>query len=197
VNKLKNEDKISIKKGRNIRAYAEFWHTSWVLLEHGKKVKKGSFHQFMASLVFSAFSLEAYLNHLGPKVYLSWKNLERLNPYEKLEVIAEKIGLDIDYGKRPWQTMKKLFSFRNLIAHGKTTKKSQEITMPLKKYSEKIFNENLLTEWEEFSTEKNAERTRDDIKKIVNLLHDTSGIIGERPFMMGMHSAETEYHPPA
>ena len=86
----------------------------------GKAQPEGSAHQFRASLVFTAFTLEAYLNHLGRKLFRCWDDLERLGPIEKLNVIADRAAVKIDYGKRPWQAMKQLFGFRNDIAHGKS-----------------------------------------------------------------------------
>jgi len=69
------------------------WHTSKCLLETGVDNPKGSFHQFMASLVFTAFTLEAYLNHIGPKLFDDWHDLERLRPHEKLNTVLEKLQI--------------------------------------------------------------------------------------------------------
>ena len=122
---------VNIKKERQVVTYAELWHTSWSLLKQGQSQEEGSFHQFMGSLVFTAFSFEAYLNHIGPMVFGSWDALERLAPKEKLDIIAEKIGLPVDYGKRPWGIVKELFGFRNDIAHGKSIKIAEDRVVPL------------------------------------------------------------------
>ena len=52
--------KVTVTKDHVI-TYAELWHTSRCLLEKGQAEAEGSFHQFMASLVFTPFTLEAYL----------------------------------------------------------------------------------------------------------------------------------------
>jgi len=52
-------EKIAISKERNVRTYAEMWHTSRVLLQKGTEIEKSSHHQYIASLVFTAFTLEA------------------------------------------------------------------------------------------------------------------------------------------
>src|SRR5262245_14488810 len=85
--------RVTVTKEREVITYTELWHTSWCLLEKGQKQELGSFHQFMGSLVFTAFTLEAYLNHVGPKVFDDWDTHERLGPREKLDAIAKKIGL--------------------------------------------------------------------------------------------------------
>jgi hypothetical protein len=93
---MSSKHKVTVTKDREVITYAELWHTSRCLLKKGQDEKEGSFHQFMASLVFTAFTLEAYLNHIGPKVFNCWAAIERLGPKEKLDIITEKIGLTID-----------------------------------------------------------------------------------------------------
>ena len=57
-------------EGRQV-SHVELWDTSWSLLNQGQNREEGSFHQFAGSF-FTAFSLEAYLNHIGPKVFRNW-----------------------------------------------------------------------------------------------------------------------------
>jgi hypothetical protein len=70
-------------------------------------------------LVFRAFSLEAFLNWLGPQLIPHWKYLERLKPREKLDLIADLVRVKPGYGARPWQLVKELFDYRNALAHGR------------------------------------------------------------------------------
>ena len=114
----------------------------------------------MASLVFTAFTLEAYLNHIGPKVFKCWDDLERLAPRKKLNVIAERLQVDINYGKRHWQVMKNLFGFRNDIAHGKSEDVKSSKVVPLDKYSDRSLGEYVRTKWEKYSTRENAIKAR-------------------------------------
>lgn len=177
--------KVVVEKEREVTTYAEMWHTSFCLLEKGQKEPKGSFHQFMASLVFTAFTLEAYLNHIGSKIFSCWGDLERLSPREKMNVIAERLGVKVDYGKQPWQVMKKLFQFRNDIAHGKSIKVKTKEVLPLAKHQEDDIHSFVQTRWEKYCTEKNAVRARDDVEKIVHLLHEAAGFEDGFPFISG------------
>jgi hypothetical protein len=111
--------KARVKKQRDVRIHAELWHTANCLLDAGKRERAGSTHQFRASLVFRAFSLEAFLNWLGPRLIPHWRYLERLNPRQKLDLLADLIHVTPDYGSHPWKIVKDLFGFRNDIAHGK------------------------------------------------------------------------------
>lgn len=183
---MNSNRKVIVTKERNVTTYAEMWHTSHCLLVKGQEELRISVHQFRASLVFSAFTLEAYLNHIGAKIFSCWEDLEGLSPKKKLNVIAERINVEIDYGKRPWQIMKKLFDFRNDIAHGKSIKVKSEKILPLEKYSDDDFNELFeRTRWEKYCTEKNAVRAREDVEAIVKIMHKAAGFENDFPFVSG------------
>ena len=77
-----------VTKERDVRIHADLWHTSKCLLEKGQAEESGSEHQFEASPVFTASTLEAYLNWLGQKVFPHWSYLERLAPTERLDAIS-------------------------------------------------------------------------------------------------------------
>ena len=190
---MSSKRKVIISKERNVTTYAEMWHTSYCLLAKGQENKKMSVHQFRGSLVFTAFTLEAYLNHIGEKIFSCWKDLERLSPKEKLNVIAERLNVDVNYGKRPWQIMKELFQFRNDIAHGKSIKVRSERILPLEEYSDDDFKELFeKTRWEKYCTEKNAIRAREDVKAIVEIMHKNAGFENDFPFVSGFQVGEAK-----
>jgi hypothetical protein len=114
------KQKVIVTKKRNVNTYAFMWQTSFFHLKLGQEQKLDSFYHFMASLVFTAFTFEAYLNHVGQKQFTCWEDLEHLSPPKKLNIICERLGVSINSGRRPWQVLKHLFGFRNDIAHGKT-----------------------------------------------------------------------------
>ena len=178
--------KVIVTKERNVTTYAEMWHTSHCLLLKGQEELRMSVHQFRASLVFSAFTLEAYLNHIGAKIFSCWEDLEGLSPKKKLNVIAERLNVEIDYGMRPWQILIDLFDFRNDIAHGKSVKVKSEKILPLEKHPDDDFNELLeRTRWEKYCTEKNAVRAREDVEAIVKIMHKAAGFENDFPFVSG------------
>jgi hypothetical protein len=177
--------KIVTEKEREVRTYAEMWHTSRCLLIKGQEQPEGSHHQFMASIVFAAFTLEAYLNHVGLKLFQCWNDLERLGPNEKLYLIAEHIGLEIQRDRRPWQVIKDLFGFRNDIAHGKSVKLTSKEIVPLDKHRDEGFPENIPTKWEKYCNQRNAERASEDVEGIIRTIHKAAKIINEAPFAKG------------
>jgi hypothetical protein len=182
---MKDKRKVNIERERIVRTYTELWHTSHCLLKKGQSDASGSFHQFMASLVFTAFTLEAYFNHIGARVFKCWGDLERLSPKEKLNVIAERLNIHIDYGKRPWQIMKKLFGFRNDIAHGKSETISSDEVVSIEYHTENDIHERVKTSWEKFCTQENAEKARENVENIIKIIHEASGIKDEYPFISG------------
>ena len=61
---------------------------------------------------YTAFTLEAALNHIGSKLFKCWADLNRLNPHAKLNLLAERLGVSLDYDKLPWQVLRVIFGFR-------------------------------------------------------------------------------------
>jgi hypothetical protein len=183
---MKSKRIVSVSKERVVKTYAEMWHTSYCLFQKGIEDQKGCCHQFMASLVFTAFTLEAYLNHIGPKVFNCWDDLERLSPREKLNVIVEKLQVDIHYGHRPWQVVKHLFGFRNNIAHGKSVVVKSNSVVPLDRYSDDRLGDYARTVWEKYCTRENAKKAREDVEKIVHLLYEAGSFVDDYPFVKGV-----------
>jgi hypothetical protein len=186
---LTDKRKVRIIRRRDVHTYCELWSAAYSLLLQGRSEEEGSYYQFMGSLVFTAFSLEAFLNHIGPKLFMSWSDHERLGPREKLDLVACRVGVKVNYGQRPWQIMKKLFEFRNDVAHGKSVKVLKKDTIPLKRYQPGPVDL-ARTRWEEFCTHKNAERAREDVERMVHALNEASGL-REHPFIGGWQENES------
>lgn len=189
-----NVRKARVKKQRDVRIHAELWHTANCLLEAGQKNAKASGHQFRASLVFRAFYVEAFANWLGQHLVPHWAYLERLKPREKLDLLNDLIHLSPDYGLRPWQIVKELFAFRNYLGHGKPEIIETEGLEDLNEFLDGKLGNIAQTEWEQFGTEANAVRAREDVEQIAKLMYEKANVKhdGPRgPFSFGfqIHSA--------
>ena len=78
----------------------------------------GIYHTMMASLIFSAFSIEAKLNFVGLKTLgKGWP--ERASLREKVDLLLVHLNVDLSWGQRPLQTIARLKKFRDVVAHGK------------------------------------------------------------------------------
>lgn len=120
-----------LKLEREVKTFWDLNHASFVMLDLAKTVKEGSYYSLMASILFSAFTFEAYLNHLGSIKIKHWDEIERISVLSKYSVLCKEFDIQVNKGGRPFQTIKKLFEFRNSIAHGKSEILKLEKEVPI------------------------------------------------------------------
>lgn len=103
------------------------WNCARLLLSQPETKSPSDGYFRMAGMAMAYFAYEAYLNLVGPRIDPeAWKNEREFfskSPYRgtegKLKRICERIGLDIERGKRPYQTIRELKKLRDFLAHGK------------------------------------------------------------------------------
>lgn len=85
------------------------------------RLQKGDLSEgeYPTVIVFMAFSLEAYLNTLGPRNIAFWDDIERLSWRTKIEILHKVAGAKPNWGQGPLQFAGKIFKFRDGLAHGK------------------------------------------------------------------------------
>ena len=183
--------KAQVSKKRDVHTYAELWHGSRVLLERAQAEPKGSKWLWMGSLLLTAFSFDAYLNHIGPEVSECWDALEVLSPEGKLSIVCEKLEIDLPSDRRPRQTIHELIKFRNNLAHGKTVTVEENTNCDVDQYLDEFIGIRPLAIWEGYCTEKNAIKAREDVEKILRLIHDKLKPENDPLFSFGisLHSA--------
>lgn len=174
---------------------------SWYYLKVAREYKEARSINCMVSMLLCAFTLEAFLNLLGQELLEDWHEKEKLSPEDKLEEIAQKIGIEFDRSRRPFQTVKRIFRFRNQLAHAKP--RIFEET-----YDEKIDEKELEKFWDEGSdistlpkaeiwleecTLKNAERFYEDREAIIEILRDKTHL--EADFSMTEWSVSIRKNP--
>jgi len=167
---------------REVRTFVDLYHGAYVLLKKSRSDKRGSYFTTMGSLLLTAFTFEAYLNHIGEKKIEFWKNIERIRLWEKYEALCTVLKLSPDFGKRPYQTLKLLFRFRNSIAHGRSIVLKIAEDVPL---TDEPWDYGPKTDWEEFCTIKTAETAYEDTGKVITEIHKASGF-GNSPFIGGL-----------
>ncbi len=146
---------------------------SWHTLNEAKENEIGQYLNCMSSMVFSAFTIEAYLNHLGGKTIPFWITIERnLSPSKKLDVIAKQLSISIDYGVRPFHSFKSLFKFRDFLAHGRTEQFEIKSVQFLAEGEQPKLP---ISKWQEQVTLENAKKYFDDVKDMIEFLHAISG----------------------
>jgi hypothetical protein len=187
--------RVRISRERTVNTYAELWHGSRVLLEMAEKEPPGYFWILMSAHLLTAFTLEAYLNHIGPKLFTSWKTLEPLTPLAKLDLVAERLELSFPPDVRPGQAIRDLFRFRNAVAHGKTVTLRPEDQLAKPEEYLALMNRHPPTLWEkELSTIRRVRNAREDVEKTIREIHAKAKPKNDPLFFMGLgiYSASSE-----
>ena len=108
------------KAEREVPIHPYLYEAAEDTFERSKGPGGGGPDQLMCSLVFSAFALETYLNHLGEIEIPYWDEIEGIKALQKLKVLHIHLNMSFDPSCRPIQTAIQLFRFRNVMANGRT-----------------------------------------------------------------------------
>jgi hypothetical protein len=151
--------------------YMEMWQGSQILLGRAERDAQGNYWVLMSALLLTAFTFEAYLNHIGSKLFQTWNVLERLSPMEKLDVVCERLGISFPSGKRPHNSLRVLFRFRNDLAHGKNQTLSTDEFNYDDANLDVLLATHLKTKWEKLITWKDVKQVRSDVEIVMSKLH--------------------------
>ncbi|MCG9788501.1 hypothetical protein L1D61_15120 [Vibrio mediterranei] len=86
-------------------------------------------HHCITGITFTAFSIEAMLNHFGKIYDQNWNKLklDRKTLHRKL---FNEVNLPNYLGSKNYQLAKKCFEMRDAFAHGKTVMESVDVELP-------------------------------------------------------------------
>jgi hypothetical protein len=185
INITKDRKKTRISASRSINTSSFLSSISRDCLKRAEDDINGRSLMLAASIVFSAFKLEAFFNHIGPLKIPSWSLIERkITPIDKLLVISDYLGVNVDFGKAPFQTVKRMFRFRDALAHGK----SQELNEETIQYLEEGEIPTLpMTDWEKEISIDNAKLFKNDVSKIIELVCQSADIDFREMFIGSEH----------
>jgi hypothetical protein len=107
-------------------------HAAASLRKTAREHRVGSNHTISAALVMTAFSVEAFIQTVGPEVLPdTWiagdKPVERWRVLDKLKAIGKATEIAVDYGSLPWSNIKELFQARDRLAHAKPDDREFEL----------------------------------------------------------------------
>lgn len=167
---------------REVRIFADLNHAASVMIKKGNENAQGSRYTNMAALLFSAFTFEAYLNHLGQQRIEFWSRIDSMRVMDKYACLCKNLGISPDFSKRPHQTLTALFHFRNSVAHGRTQiiKNKKAVS-----FKDDPWFHSPKADWEEYCTGKNAKRAKKDVEIVIVELHKLADL-GDAPFVHGM-----------
>jgi hypothetical protein len=171
------KNRLLVTKQRPVHSYAELWHASYCVLNVGLNNPAGCAWQFLSSTVLTAFTFEAYLNHIGPRVLNDWEEKEKLPLWSKFKHLRKALDVQFPQGKgaRPLKTIAELFSFRNTLAHGRSCELTSEehiSVIEFEKQHSDLVESQLHTDWEtRIRTSAFAQLVRDDVEIVIRALH--------------------------
>jgi len=126
--------------------------------------------------VLTAFTFEAYLNHIGPRTVHDWAEKERFAMWSKFKLLRKELGVAFPGGRgvRPLKTIAELFTFRDALAHGKSLElrlEKQQACADYENEHKDIVASQLRTDWEsQIQTPTFAELAREDVEVVIRAL---------------------------
>lgn len=163
------------------------------MFKQANECEQGKLYYIISSITYCAFTLEAYFNHLGNERNSEWHAIERkISKIEKFKLFCNSLGIEFDLSKRPYKTMVDVFSYRDKMAHGKTT--TDVINESVEGDVDDLNSFAVGPDWFLYSTIENAEVAIFDTKNIVTELHKAAGITID-PFLVassGIYSINTQ-----
>jgi hypothetical protein len=111
-------------------------HAAASLRKTAREHRVGSNHIISAALVMTAFSVEAFIQTLGPEILPdTWGAgdgpVERCGVLDKLKAIGKATGIAVDFGSSPWSGIKELFQARDRLAHAKPDDREFELVVTI------------------------------------------------------------------
>jgi len=160
--------------------YAWMWKSAKHALTNAQSSQEGQFFEAMNVLAFSAFAMEAFLNHAGAKVFEDWiKRERRLSKFKKLEKLTKFLHISPNFKTRPYCSVIDAFTFRDTIAHGRTEKNEFATAINPSITDPAYFAE---SEWMSMCTLGTAQRIFADIEEVIQKLF-ASAELGTNAFL--------------
>ncbi|AOW75609.1 hypothetical protein A3Q34_01150 [Colwellia sp. PAMC 20917] len=172
--------KTSVRGGFETITFAYMNIGATHMLELAEYSEEGQLYNVISCIIFSAFTLEAYFNHLGSLRHDDWSKVERKLPkLKKYKKFCDELGITPDFNKRPYKSVVSVFKFRDTMAHGKTS--TDEIQMEIEVELGNINHFSVGPTWKDFATLKNAKVALNDIQQVIKELHLAAGL-EDNPF---------------
>lgn len=116
------------RRAAMMEGFTEFYPYCYLLiaadtaLDAAKQELPGRNYHYVTAVVFSAFAVEAAINHVAIDSDPNWATEERkMGGWEKkLKVLAATFSMSLDFSTGHAKTVKEAFDVRDKLAHGKT-----------------------------------------------------------------------------
>ena len=153
--------------------YTYLYFAAFRSYEEGLNSDRGSFYFNLNSIVMSAFSFEAFMNHCGKhfheeELLKSWDEFKWKKSLQKFDIITALSNLKIDKSTYPYQSIPELIKLRNSLAHGETETVYSEVEF--ERYEE-IRDKLFKPKWVEKCNSEQAKRFLEDVREMISIIH--------------------------
>ena len=157
------------------KSFAYNYKASTFFLKNAESSEEGSYYNILSSILFSALTLEAYVNHQGSIDINNWKDWDKKKKptiKQKLEKFSEFNNFKIDYNANPYSVIDILFEIRNIVSHGQTITIKKKVRKA--QNNSKAALKDLETMLEKQCTIEKAKKFNKKTKKIIESLNEHS-----------------------
>lgn len=134
-------------------------------LQESERTEQNPFHSAMSCIIFSAFTMEAFLNYVGSCVFDFWDELERhLTSVNKINVICSQLKIRPDFSDRPFQSLEQAFNLKYYLNQGRIDSYSR--TISLSSAASACGQD----EWEKQCNPADARKIYDDMLQVMDIL---------------------------
>lgn len=169
-------------------------------LENAGLTEEGQFYEVLNCLVLSAFTVEAYLNHLvdhADEFEISLPGqLSGASVWKKFRALSKALGLGDRGLDDSYPEVATLLNFRNTMAHGRTQ------TIPVDEWVDAEERpptpQHAYPDWQTYAVFQNAKAAVEKVESLVEALHLAAGQ-GKFPFLSlgsGFFAFRKETTPP-
>jgi hypothetical protein len=180
-----------VSKYTQVKTYARIFQVAKWTLKQATKQREGSTHNCLAALVFLAFTIEAYVNHLAASKITDWSKREReLGQSRRLRLLLSAVGLDPSFEERPFRSVSELFEIRDQLAHGRSVTIQEEIQ------DEGDISDGFTpaeTEWDKAANPATVAEYLKDVRAIVTSIHRAAGFVDNPFLMLGFEGGRVEH----
>lgn len=116
--------------------WRSLWTGAQMLQERSRGEESGDWWLTLSAMLLAFAALEAYLNYIGPELcpeeWADEKATFSTGSYRgtlgKLTLLMTHCGIEIDRGRKPWQTLKDLNQRRDQLMHPRSEAWDREVT---------------------------------------------------------------------
>ncbi|TKT71199.1 hypothetical protein YH63_007135 [Afipia massiliensis] len=125
--------------------------------------RAGISYEYMACGMMIAFAFEAKINFLGWKLIEGWREFQSWD--EKVKLVCEQLGIEPDWGVRPWSSIRAMKRFRDMVAHGKplVVKHEEVVVMKAEDLNRRV---DLTANWEKGCKPHDVNLGYDDLQVV-------------------------------